>query len=168
MDARIYVACLACYNDGRLHGEWMDADDADTIQEKVTALQAKCLHVDNDWAIHDYEGFHGIRLSESESFATVVELAEAIEEHGEAFAVWYDNEWRDSVDVEAFQEAYAGTFRNIEEWAEQWLEDAGSLSEIPENLRYYFDYASWARDCELGGDIWTHRGGDGVFVFNSH
>jgi Antirestriction protein (ArdA) len=23
---RIYVACLAAYNNGRLHGEWIDAD----------------------------------------------------------------------------------------------------------------------------------------------
>jgi len=30
---RIYVACLAAYNAGKLHGEWIDADqDAEAIR----------------------------------------------------------------------------------------------------------------------------------------
>lgn len=29
----------------------------------------------------------------------------------------------------------------------------GILEEIPEHLRYYFDYEKYKRDLELGGDI---------------
>ncbi|MEM9374593.1 MAG: antirestriction protein ArdA [Pseudomonadota bacterium] len=34
---RIYVACLAAYNDGCLHGRWIDATTPDEIWEKVRA-----------------------------------------------------------------------------------------------------------------------------------
>lgn len=39
------------------------------------------------------------------------------------------------------------------EYAISYLEDTGLLDQIPENLRYYFDTESFARDLELNGDI---------------
>jgi antirestriction protein len=41
----------------------------------------------------------------------------------------------------------------ILEYAESYLEDTGLLGQIPENLRYYFDTESFARDLVLNGDI---------------
>lgn len=39
---RIYVACLASYNAGRLHGAWVDADqDPDDIEREVWAMLRK-------------------------------------------------------------------------------------------------------------------------------
>ncbi len=40
-----------------------------------------------------------------------------------------------------------------EEYADDYLESTGILSEIPENLRFYFDVALFARDMLWGGDI---------------
>lgn len=38
-DLRIYVACLASYNNGRLYGKWIDAEqDADAINEEIRLL----------------------------------------------------------------------------------------------------------------------------------
>lgn len=39
-DTRIYVACLADYNNGNLHGEWIDCDglSADDIQNEVNEM----------------------------------------------------------------------------------------------------------------------------------
>ena len=38
---RIYVACLASYNAGKLYGRWIDANqDADDIQSEVDAMLA--------------------------------------------------------------------------------------------------------------------------------
>lgn len=42
--------------------------------------------------------------------------------------------------------------------AEELLEETGQLSEIPENLRYYFDYEKYARDIRLGGDMCESNG----------
>lgn len=39
-DLRIYVACLASYNNGRLHGRWIDCDgkDSDDLQAEVNEI----------------------------------------------------------------------------------------------------------------------------------
>jgi len=35
---RIYVACLAAYNNGHLHGEWINVTDEASIWEAVQAM----------------------------------------------------------------------------------------------------------------------------------
>jgi antirestriction protein len=37
---RIYVACIASYNAGILHGRWIDVTDPDDIWERVAAMLA--------------------------------------------------------------------------------------------------------------------------------
>jgi len=83
-DPRIYVACLAAYNNGRLHGAWIDANQsADDIAAEVqTMLAASPEPGAEEWAIHDYEGFGELRLSEWESFERVASIAAGIAEHG--------------------------------------------------------------------------------------
>ena len=58
---RIYVACLAAYNNGHLHGEWIEVTDEASIWEAVQAmLFTSPIEEDTEeWAIHDYEGFEG-------------------------------------------------------------------------------------------------------------
>lgn len=164
---RIYVACLAAYNNGKLHGEWIAANQsAYEMHEAVKAMLASSPEPDSEeWAIHDYEGFHGLYISESESFERVAELAEAIEEHGEPFGKWL--EMNSTEDISSFEEQYMGTFSSVEDYAEQYLEDCGTFHEMPEMLRQYFDFEAFARDLELGGEIWTAPGGDGVYVFRN-
>ncbi|MEO2018920.1 MAG: antirestriction protein ArdA [Fuerstiella sp.] len=42
------------------------------------------------------------------------------------------------------------------------------LGDMPENLRYYFNFEAYARDCEMGGDM-TFVNHDGeVWAFNNH
>lgn len=122
-----------------------------------------------EWAIHDYEGFENITLSENEGLEEVCALAEAIDEHGEAFAAFW-NYQASGVSIEdavnSFQEAYQGTFVTLEEWAEDYAEDTGLLDSMPESLRYYFDFERFARDCSINGDIVEMSVSDGVAVFN--
>ena len=63
---RIYVACLAAYNNGYLHGAWIDADqDADEIRDEIAAMLARSpIKGAEDYAIHDYEGFEGVIIKE--------------------------------------------------------------------------------------------------------
>ena len=39
-EIRIYVACLAAYNNGCLHGRWIDATTPDEIMDAVRAMLA--------------------------------------------------------------------------------------------------------------------------------
>jgi antirestriction protein len=52
---RIYVACLAAYNNGYLHGAWIDADqDTDQIRDEIAAMLARSPVEDvEEYAIHD-------------------------------------------------------------------------------------------------------------------
>lgn len=67
--------------------------------------------------------------------------------------------------VDRFEECYAGTFNTLEEWAENLLDETGELNEIPDHLRFYFDFSAYARDCRLNGDIWTLETDAGTAVF---
>jgi len=70
---RIYVACLAAYNNGQLHGTWIEVTDEDTIWQAVQAmLAASPIEKDaEEWAIHDYEGFEGAEVGEYYSFEPI-------------------------------------------------------------------------------------------------
>ena len=62
---RIYVACLSSYNAGRLHGRWIDCDQtAEEIREEIRLMLEESPEPwAEEWAIHDYEGFGGLRAS---------------------------------------------------------------------------------------------------------
>lgn len=125
---RIYVACLAAYNNGILHGEWIDADQsADELHEDVQQmLTASPEPGAEEWAIHDYEGFGELRLSEWESFERVAAIAAGVAEHGLAFCAWltYDAD-RDPADTSAFEDAYRGEWDSLRAYAEDYAEQAG-------------------------------------------
>ena len=54
---RIYVACLAAYNNAHLQGRWIDATLGEShITEQTRAmLAASPIEGAEEWAIHDYE-----------------------------------------------------------------------------------------------------------------
>ena len=104
---RIYVACLASYNAGILHGEWIEVTEfADDLKARVQAMLDRSLEpYVEEWAIHDYEGFD--RLSEYESLDAIAERVGHWETYGqeevEAY-VGYFGEF----DADRFEERYAG------------------------------------------------------------
>lgn len=150
VEPRIYVACLAAYNNGKLHGKWIDAtQDADSIQDEINAmLKASPEPNAEEYAIHDFEGFGSLRLSEYESIETIAKLAEAIDEHGELFAEYYNQSSYTDVEtaLEDFEDKYRGAYDSKRAYAEYWLEETGNLATIPEHLQGYFDYDYYARD----------------------
>lgn len=167
----LYVACLACYNEGRLVGAWIDADqDADGMQAVIDEMMTHdtqgdpCPH--EETAIHDYE-IGGIKIGEHESIEDVARIVEALNDKGEAFKVAYDNFSDVDQAIKACDEDYQGCHKSIEDWAETHLDDTGAFQGASDMIANYFDYARFARDCELGGDIWTARGDEGLHVFSN-
>jgi antirestriction protein len=163
---RLYVACLASYNAGILHGEWIDATDADEIREAIQTMLSKSREpMAEEWAIHDYEGFGPIQLSESEDIDRVGELAEMIEEHGPAFAAYADHMGIDHATAESFQDAFCGEWDSEQAYAEN-LFDELYLSDVPEHVQPYIDYESFARDIFIS-DNYSVESESGVFVFHN-
>ena len=162
---RIYVACLAAYNSGCLHGRWITATTPDEIRDEVRAMLAASPEPEaEEWAIHDYEGFEGASLSEYSSFETVCELTDFITEHGELGAKLLNHLGDDLAEARAAFEDYAGEYRSAADFAESLHEDTGT--EIPESLRYYIDWQALARDMALNGEIMVFQTGfDEVHIF---
>jgi antirestriction protein len=70
---RIYAASLSDYNNGRLHGAWIDADqDPEAIGEAIEEMLAGSHYGPaEEFAIHDTDGFGPVRLSEYESLEDI-------------------------------------------------------------------------------------------------
>ena len=93
---KIYVACLSSYNNGILHGEWIDVEDYEQLQEEVNRiLKESPMNDAEEWAIHDFEGFGNIKIEEYDGLEHVAELAEALvnlnETETTVFEYLYDN-----------------------------------------------------------------------------
>ena len=158
MTMRIYVGTYAKYNDGSLFGKWLDLEDYIDSNEFYEAC-AK-LHADEDdpeMMFQDWEGIPDGMVSECSVDPKCWSLIEAYDEFGEdevnAYCACF-GEWNES----DFEARYRGEFSSWEDMAEVLLEETGQLNEIPESLRYYFDYEKYARDIRFSGDVAEHKG----------
>ncbi len=153
-DIQIYVADLAAYNAGHLHGVWIDAiQTADEMHEQIQAMLKKSpIEGAEECAIHDHDGFEGAPVSEWESLDNIHTMACFIEEHG-ALGAELINHFGDIAEaIQAVDEGYHGCYGSVADYAEQFTEDTTT---IPQNLQYYIDYERMARDWEMSGDIFT-------------
>jgi len=181
---RIYVACLHCYNSGRLHGQWFDVGtDPDELHDEVLGyfasgcetcaeFQAECPECrafaapfpcgGEELAVHDHEGLGP--LGESYDLARACAVTELVEEFPDRPALAYLAAVDGDVDRarEGLGDRYAGSWRSLAEWAESWAEDAGL--EVAQ-LWPYVDWERYARALELGGDVDTVEVAGAVHVF---
>jgi antirestriction protein len=121
---RIYVASLADYNDGVLHGIWVDATGPlDDVTEQIDAMLANShTRGAEEYAIHDSEDFGPLRIDEYESLDRVVEIAHGVAHYGEAFAAWADHLGSSSWDeLSDFDDHYVGTYERLTDYAEDLL-----------------------------------------------
>jgi len=166
---RIYVACLAAYNNGYLHGSWIEVTDLDAIWKAVRAmLSASPIDDAEEWAIHDYEGFEGLQVSEYQSFETVIEMAEFIEEHGALGGKLAEHFGGDLDDAKkALSENYHGEYESLADYAEQYFKDTGQ--NVPDYLEPYIDWKAVGRDFDYSGDIFTiETGFNCLHIFGAH
>ncbi|MBA2711597.1 MAG: antirestriction protein ArdA [Tatlockia sp.] len=142
---KIYVACLASYNNGILYGKWIDVVQSADIHDEIHKMLAESpIEATEEFAIHDYEGFAGLRLDEYDSIETVVELAAFIGEHGELGAGLL-SEYSIEEAERLLEESYHGAYDNEVDFAFSIFEDCYHNA-IPGNLLIYFDYVAFTHD----------------------
>ena len=165
---QVYVACLGCYNEGRHHGQWVDADGLsdrwDDMQihgnpaprypeQSYPMTKCKRLHHE-EWEIHDYDGVPN--LGEHPDIEYLIKVMRAIEwQHeqgdGEAFYEWFNldphNMSHHDDLSEAFQDAYCGEWDSRKAFAEEMAENWGLLPSAdeknPNALFRYVDFDWW-------------------------
>jgi len=170
--ARIYVGTYHKYNSGSIKGAWLDLESYGDTESFVEAC--KELHKDEsdpELMFQDFQGFPRSFYSESPDTGKLDALfawLELDDEDRELLAVYQDNVVDSDADIEQAREAFLGKFNRPEDWAADWLEQTGELEQIPERLRYYFDYEAYARDARIGGDVSfvEHDGETWVFSNN--
>ena len=166
IEPRIYIADLAAYNAGILHGIWIDAcQDIEDIQKQVRELLENSPVEDSEeYAIHDFEGFGSVRLSEYQGIYSAHEIACFIEQHGELGAELL-NYFHENMEeaLTALEDHYAGCHTSLEDFVQELTEET---TDIPENISFYIDYSRMAYDMEVSGDIYTiETGAREVHIF---
>ena len=132
-------------------GQWFDMDTTDSYGEVKDEMIVAGLigeEYDGDILCADSEGlareFHHFTsdIFDFEGFVECRDCCEWVEEEAKAAFISCFGEWS----ANGFEEAYSGQYDNDEDFAENLAEDTGMLHEMPENLRCYFDFESFARD----------------------
>ena len=162
-EPKIYIACLASYNNGILYGKWIDANqDASVLEEEIQEILAGSPIANaKEWAIHDYDDFADMNLSEYESLETISQIAENIVEHEELFIEAY--KYTNSIDeaIEMIDSRYIGLYDSVVDY----VEETTDISVVPQHLRYYIDFEHMARDVELSGEITTFEIDNQIAIF---
>jgi antirestriction protein len=165
-DAQIYVACLASYNSGVLHGEWITPKaDKEELQEQINeVLKSSPIPNAEEWAIHDYDEFPN--LGEYPGIENIIKVQEAIEEHSIETVVGFLEHWSIG-DLESIGDAYYGEYQNFSEFAQQLAEDTIEGLSGESALARYFNWEAFERD--LGYDFHEASGAGGTsIIFNSN
>lgn len=163
-EMQVYIANLGKYNEGEMVGAWFSFPiDFEEVKEKI-GLNAEY----EEYAIHDYE--LPFRIDEYESIDRLNDLYELIQEIenepiydelNEIIEYWF-NDIEDLLEHKDDIISYSDC-SSMEDIAYYYIEETGVLNALPENLRYYFDYASLGSDMELEGNFLITS--NGVFEY---
>lgn len=180
---KLYFACLASYNNGRLHGAWIEASsDADEMQEQIDAMlraspfpnvmvedpeTGEDVPSAEEWAVHDYDGFPNMGEYPSlDDVAAFVELTEEYD-HIEPDDLQKIAEDFSTIDEasEALRDQFCGIYDSFRDYADEAADEMLAAHDVKDDnpLARYFDYESFVRDLSM--DMHTIDVPSGVAVF---
>lgn len=184
-DLRIYAACLASYNNGILHGAWIDCEDksADELRDEVNAIlrtsrfpnvtvehEGQRVASAEEFAIHDSEGF-GRLVGEYTPLDDVAMIAEALSgDHARGFRFLIDNNGMSPADAaERADEVQTFETANIlddlfKEYAAEMIAETTDLDALPDMIRHNIDYAGIGYDLKCSGELVEAEDDDGRYL----
>ena len=175
-DIGAYIACLASYNGGILHGFWVDlekVEDVDDIQECIAWVMATSSELGaEEYAVHDWAGVPRSMQAEWPNWGQTLPLIHAMAEHGEAFEVWHGNAPDYNQDPGDFQEAYVGRYDSGADFVREYYEEHyGDALTAIDPLVFAIDWqAVWERG-DISQAFWGAEGPSGYsagfHVFNN-
>jgi antirestriction protein len=173
---RVWIGCLACYNNGRNPGRWVDADEAGEItpedihQGPTSHEELWCFDIENAPKGHREE------MSPYEA-QRIADLMETVGENADAFAAWCSHIGADFTEdsVSDFEDHFHGHHESFRDYADELAEDTlNSLGHTYESgdrempfVRQYFDWELHARELLLGGYFTEDAPDGGVYIFSS-
>ena len=167
-DAKIYVADLAEYNNGRLVGKWLDLSDYSSGAEVMEAIQEmldeqtkkdKYGDIHEEYAIHDFEGFPRSFYSESmgeSDFDELYEIAKIADSSNLPIDVLMEavSDLGYEDDPERVAEAYyssvpASMGNEWRDFAYEYIDSIGNITEAVSKPEYYFDFENFGSDIRM-------------------
>lgn len=150
-----YITNLGKYNEGYLIGEWIDFpisdEDLAAVLERIGVSDEPdengCYY--EEYFFTDWEtSISGLsaNLGEYVSIDDVNEIAEKIEEYGEIAEAIVEVFGIDDLMNGDPDDYMLWSVNNDEELGEEVAGVCGVTYELPEHLRYYFDFAAYGRD----------------------
>lgn len=172
LEPRAWVGCLACYNDGRLSGAWLDAADLNALASDPTTradIPGLCHNVEHEelWVMdHEHLPITGeCSVDEAARITSAVaELIDQADEYGIPAAVALAYVRGSNVtDPDAWPDiagAFAGSADSDIEYAQNYAEDTGAIDwNAPQ--AWPFDHIDWpaaARDLLADHSTIVHEG----------
>ena len=170
---RAWIGCLACYNEGRLVGDWYDAiNAAEVTTYDLHGAHSRADSHDELWVMdHEIIPVSG-EMSPADAAAWGRTIAEVDEHLRPALLAWVDSgdyvaEGNSDLPcISDFMERYCGEWSDFDDYARTLADDTGLLEGIPEEITNYFDWDAWIND--IGLDYNTADSADGgVYVFRN-
>ncbi|MEU3050161.1 antirestriction protein ArdA [Streptomyces sp. NPDC006984] len=167
---RAWIGCLECYNNGRLTGDWYDADVAGLVTPED--LHGRPTSHEELW-VFDHENFHGV-LDGEHSPHEAAEIAEVLADLSEdetgAFAAWVDTFGEQSSRtrwVEKFREDYRGFHDDEADFTRHWFEETSSPEEVARLTEWPYRDIDWeyASHELFTGGFHAENAPGGIWVF---
>lgn len=164
----LYVGTYGKYNNGSIAGAWLNLEDYADKDEFLEACQELHGPGEHEFMFPDYSALPKRFYSESYVDPAIWDWLELDEDDRELLEVYLDNVNQNG-DIEEARDCFDGKYESESDWAEQTLEDQGFFRDVPDTFQNYFDFAAYARDCRLGGDITVvERGYRDVWIFRNN
>lgn len=151
--SQVYVSTYNKYNNGSLYGEWLDLSDYAGKEDFLEACVK--LHSDEsdpELMFQDWEDIPSKFIGESHIDETVWDWLALNSAERETVAI-YLTEIDHNCSIQAALDSYDGEHESESDWARDFWEQTGMVSQLPAFAQNYIDYEQFARDCRLGGDI---------------
>lgn len=176
---RIYVACIAAYNEGHLHGVWIDIDtwttEDDVMVEIDQMLKNSPVEDAEEWEINDHEYFD---VKEVSSIQEAIGFVEAFAEvsNKEAFAAFWDEDKHSHASipsaVEDFKNRYIGKYNNQKNFVvtSEEIDSTFNYKQFKNEYPFWANYINWDQmSRELFPEYYTSiKTKGGIYVFRAN
>lgn len=172
---RVWIGCLRCYANGIFVGDWFDADianDVTIIDVHASWVDSHDMHCEEMYCL-DTENIPErgeISLDRAQAWGDAYEELGA-DHLWPAYCAWIDSEMfvenADGVgSVPDFLDRFCGEWTDFKDYACDYVDNNGILTDVPDELVRYIDYDSFARDLAYDYTV-MDAPQHGVYVFRN-
>lgn len=152
---KIFISNLKEYNNGKIIGEWVSLP-CEGLEEVLNKISNNGK---DELFISDYEtDISGLKVAEYEDILQLNEIAEEINNFSDEEVIALQAYLEQYNDIEqALEEVHQGNYRiyyncdDMEDVANQIINESGLLDGVPEQVKMYFDYEAYGRDLSIDG-----------------